>query len=210
MNLKQKRFDNAKKPVGSFGRKVLKRMNSGDHEKLAMWGFDHLFLRGNEKAIDLGCGGGGNIKRLLERLPDGIAAGMDYSETAVAYARETNQEAIKEGRCKIIKGDVTNIPIKDESVDLVTAFETIYFWPDVKRSFEEIFRILKNNGSFLITNESDGKNEKSLKWTEMIEDMRIYTGEELEEMLREAGFTRISIDDDEAMDRLCVVAEKRL
>lgn len=210
MIFKKKMRVNAKKPIGLFGKMTLKRMNGGAHEKLAGWGFDHIFLRGSEKAIDLGCGGGANVKRLLEKLPDGMVAGMDYSEISVAMSRELNKEEIEKGRCRIVQGNVMDIPMKDNSVDVVTAFETVYFWPDLKRGFEEVFRILKENGTFLITNEADGKHEESLKWTKDIEGMKIYTGDEMEALLREVGFTRISVDDDEAMDRICVVAEKRI
>ncbi len=210
MFLRKKMMKNARMPVGFLGKIKVKKMNTGAHEKLAQWGFDHIFLRGNEKAIDLGCGGGANIKRMLDMLPDGSVAGLDYSEVSVSYSREVNKEAIAAGRCKIIRGDVSQIPLKDEAVDLVTAFETIYFWPDLEKSFAEVFRILKQNGTFLITNESDGRQEKSIEWTRLIDGLKVYTGEELERLLKETGFTRISIDDDEAEDRLCVVAEKRL
>ncbi len=210
MNLLKKYYNNARMPEGFLGRKILKRMNGGAHERLANWGFDHIFLRGNEKAIDLGCGGGANVGRMLNMLPDGSVAGLDYSETAVKLSRMNNKEAIEEGRCKILQGNVMDIPMKDEMVDFVTAFETIYFWPDLKKGFEEVFRILKKNGTFLITNESDGKHEESLKKTEIIDNMRVYTGEEMEALLREVGFTRISVDDDEANDRICVVAQKNV
>ncbi len=210
MGLRSKYYNNSRMPKGFFGRKILRRMNGGAHERLANWGFDHVFLRGNEKAIDLGCGGGANVQRLLRMLPDGMVAGLDYSDTAVALSRATNKEAIEEGRCRIVKGDVSAIDLKDESVDFVTAFETVYFWPDIRKSFAEVYRILKKNGTFMITNENDGKGEDADKWTKIIDGMKVYTGEELEEMLREAGFTRISVDDDEANDRICVVAEKRV
>ncbi len=210
MNLRKKYFNNARMPQGFLGRMILKRMNGGAHERLANWGFDHIFLRGNEKAIDLGCGGGANVGRLLNMLPDGSVAGLDYSETAVKLSRMNNKEAIEEGRCKILQGNVMEIPMKDETVDFVTAFETIYFWPDLKKGFEEVFRVLKNKGTFLITNESDGKHEESMKNTEIIDNMRVYTGEELEALLKEVGFNRISVDDDEANDRICVVAQKNV
>ncbi len=210
MILRKQMMNNAKKPIGLLGRIKVKKMNTGDHETLARWGFDHIFLRGKEKAIDLGCGGGANVRRMLEMLPEGRVAGLDYSEVSVRYSRETNSEAIAAGRCRILKGDVSQIPAKDASVDLVTAFETVYFWPDMKKSFDEVFRILKNNGTFLITNDSDGKNEKSLEWANVVDGLRLYTGDELERLLQEAGFSKISIDDDIEGDRLCVVAKKQL
>ncbi len=210
MILRKQMMNNAKKPVGFLGRIKVRKMNTGDHERLAQWGFDHIFLIGKEKAIDLGCGGGANVKKLLKMLPEGRVAGLDYSEVSVRCSRETNAEDISAGRCKIVQGTVSQIPVKDNSVDLVTAFETVYFWPDLKKSFEEVFRILKNNGTFLITNDSDGKNKKSLEWADYVDGLTLYTGDELEQLLQETGFCRISIDDDVEGDRLCIVARKQL
>ena len=60
----------------------------------------------------------------------------------------------------------------------------------------------------MIVNESDGKNDASLRWTNIIDGMRIYTAEELERMLVKAGFSDIVVDDDEEGDRLCVIARR--
>lgn len=209
MNPMKKLFNNTRKPEGFLGKMMAQGMNTGSHEVLAQWGFEHITILGNEKAIDLGCGGGGNVKRLLEKLPQGSAAGLDYSEVSVETSKKTNKEAIREGRCRIIQGNVMQMPVPDESVNIATAFETVYFWPDLAKSFAEIYRILKKGGFFMITNESDGKNEKSLKWAKIIDGMKVYTGDELKEYLGGAGFTDILVDDDEAEDRLCVVAYKR-
>ena len=46
---------------------------------------------------------------------------------------------------------------------MATAFETVYFWPEIEKSFAEVRRILSPGGIFLIVNEDDGlsgKNEK--------------------------------------------------
>lgn len=45
--------------------------------------------------------------------------------------------------------------------DAVTAFETVYFWPDLPRCFPEVFRVLRSGGTFLICNEcSDPEKDR--------------------------------------------------
>ena len=91
--------------------------------------------------------------------------------------------------------------------DLVTAFETVYFWPDLLRSFREVFRILKPGGAFFICNECGGESDKDEKWTEKIGGMTIYRDVQLKAMLEHAGFQDIQIHKNEK-GWLCVLARK--
>ena len=61
-------LENCKRPQGGFGRLVLRGMNSG-HGPVAGWAFDRMEWPVNGRILDIGCGGGGNIARLLRRLP---------------------------------------------------------------------------------------------------------------------------------------------
>ena len=206
MGLMKKIFNNTRKPEGAVGRMMAKGMNSGDHARLAAWGFSHLTLKGDERVIDLGCGGGGNIARLLALLPKGHVTGLDYSPVSVEVSTRTNEAAIREKRCEILQGNVLQLPMPDASFDVATAFETIYFWPSIAQSFREVRRVLKPGGRFMITNESDGKNAGSLKWTKIIDGMTVYTAEQLQQLLSEAGFAEIRVDDQIDKDRLCIIA----
>lgn len=85
-------------------------------------------------------------------------------------------------------GDVKKLPFKDESIDIVTAFETIYFWNDIEECFKEIYRVLKKDGQFLICNEASSKKRRDVrKLADMIE-MEVYTPEDLTKMLEKLGF----------------------
>ena len=80
------------------------------------------------------------------------------------------------------------LPFADDSFEQVTAFETIYFWPNLEEAFQQVFRVLKPGGSFLVCNESNGEDPKQEKWCDIIGGMTIYTGERLFELLWAAGF----------------------
>lgn len=180
-------FENFRDPKDNFGgRFMLKSMNRG-HEKLAKWGRSYINIDKEYTVLDLGCGGGRNIEYFLTKADK--VYGLDHSNTSVKMASEINKKAIDTGRCKILVGDVKNLPFEDESIDIVTAFETIYFWNDIERCFEEIYRVLKNGGQFLICNEVSYKERRDVKKLLKMINFEIYKPNDLTKMLRGLGFT---------------------
>ena len=181
-------FQNTCKPKGIGGKIMVNMMNSG-HSSMAEWGFTHIEIAENNICLDIGCGGGANVKKLLEKSPHGKVTGIDYSEISVEKSQKINKAEISNKRCKI------------------TAFETIYFWPDISGAFKQVYRVLKNTGTFMICNESNGENPKEEKWTKMIQGMKIYNSEQVKKSLEDAGFTDIKIHKNKK-GWLCVVCKK--
>ena len=179
-------LENFKNPKDNFGgRFILKSMNKG-HEKLAKWGRSYIKIEKEYTVLDLGCGGGANIEYFLTKAKK--VYGLDHSEASIKMASEINKEAIKAGRCQISVGDVKSLPFKDESMDIVTAFETIYFWNDIEECFKEIYRVLKKGGQFLICNEASSKERRDVRKISNIIDMEVYTPDYLSKMLEKLGF----------------------
>lgn len=198
-------FENTRKPVGLGGRIMVSMMNLG-HTPVATWGLEFLHLSPDAKVLDCGCGGGANIKRLLKNCPQGIVEGIDYSEISVEKARKLNQRAIRDGRCTVCQGSVAQMDFADASFDVVTAFETVYFWQDLPKCFQEVYRVLKPGGTFLICNESNGDTNKDKKWTDIIGGMTIYKDTELKAYLEQAGFNDIQIHKTKSW--LCMTGRK--
>ena len=96
----------------------------------------------------------------------------------------------------------------DYSAVRVTAFETVYFWPDLAKCFREVWRVLKPGGTFLICNEVNGDTDKDKKWTEIIDGMTIYKDTELKAYLEQAGFCDIAVHKSKT-GWLCLTAVKR-
>ncbi|MBS6861981.1 MAG: class I SAM-dependent methyltransferase [Clostridiales bacterium] len=187
-------FENTRKPVGLGGKIMVAMMNLG-HSPVARWGLRFLEL-----------GGGANIKRLLKKCPEGIVKGIDYSPVSVEKSKNVNEAAITEGRCAVLQGSVADMMFADNWFDAVTAFETVYFWPDLPQCFREVYRVLKPGGTFLICNESNGDTDKDEKWTEIIGGMTIYKDIELKAYLEQAGFHDVQIHKKKSW--LCITARK--
>ena len=200
-------FENTKKPEGLGGKIMVAMMNSG-HGKLADWGMSFLGLSTDAAVLDCGCGGGANLRKLLKRCPNGTVTGIDYSSVSVEKSKKLNAKTISEGRCCVLETSVAVLPFEDNKFDVVTAFETVYFWPGLVDCFREVYRVTKTGGIFLICNEATGDTDKNDKWTQLIDGMTIYRDAQLKTALREAGFTNIQIHKNKK-DWLCVTGQKQ-
>ena len=199
-------FQNTCKPKGIGGKIMVNMMNAG-HSSMAEWGFTHIEIRNNYICLDIGCGGGANVQKLLAKTPYGKVTGIDYSEISVIKSQKINKEEIENKRCEILQGNVMKLPFGNETFDIITAFETIYFWPDINEAFKQVYRVLKGSGTFMICNESNGENSKEEKWTKIIQGMKIYNSEQVKKSLEGAGFTDIKIHKNKK-GWLCVVCKK--
>lgn len=206
---------NARKPEGELGDKLIENMNV-NHEALARWSLSHLNISEDDIILDIGCGGGVNVDRFV-KITKNKVYGLDYSNVACEKSRLLNEDAISEGRCDIIQGSVSELPFGDCSFDIVTGFETVYFWPDFINDLKEVRRVLKEDGILFIANEALPK-ENDARQKELIEllDMNIYSQNQLEESLHEAGFQNVKCHLKESQDSftdedttwICIIAEK--
>lgn len=208
MGLLSKIFSNTRKPEGFWGRMMVTGMNGGSHAAMASWGLDIANVPADGEIIDIGCGGGANLARLMDRSLRTKVTGVDYSSVSVEKSRNVNADAIARGRCKVLEASVSKLPFKENTFGIATAFETVYFWPDIEKSFAEVRRILVPGGKFLIVNEDDGLSGNNEKWEKMIEGMHPYTPDELKANLSVAGFRDIVVHLNESKHWLCAIAIK--
>ena len=198
-------FENTRKPVGLGGKIMVAMMNIG-HSAMAAWGLHFLQLAPDAIVLDCGCGGGVNIKTLLKLCPKGKVQGIDYSAVSVEKTRKVNAGAIAAGRCAVQQASVAALPFEAEQFDVVTAFETVYFWPELAQNFKEVYRVLKPGGTFFICNEANGDTDKDEKWAGIIGGMTIYKDIELKAHLEQAGFHDVQIHKKKSW--LCITAWK--
>lgn len=199
-------FENTRKPAGLGGKVMVTMMNLG-HRPLADWGFQFLHVDKSAAVLDCGCGGGANIRALLKRCPEGVVKGIDYSPVSVEKTRKLNEAAMQAGRCAVMQGSVMDMLFAASQFDAVTAFETVYFWPDLPQGFREVYRVLKPGGTFLICNECSGGNAQDEKWTEKINGMTIYKDTELKDFLGQARFHDVQFHKHKK-GWLCITAQK--
>ncbi len=182
-NIVRKFFSQCARPEGFLGRLMLNFMNFG-HAPLTNWGLSYLSFQDGWTMLDIGCGGGATLKRLLKRSRNAQVYGIDISEESVTNARKVNEKLLGK-QVFVEQASATHLPFEDGKFDLVTAVETIYFWPDLPQCLQEVRRVLKPGGRFAIMVEV---LEGDSVWTNVVDGMTAYTPEEIKEKLSEAGF----------------------
>lgn len=181
-------FTNCACPKGFLGRCMLRFMNFG-HAPLTNWGLDHVNFSDGMVMLDIGCGGGATLKRLLKRSPEGMVYGIDISEESVVKAKNVNKQLLNK-QVFVRQGSADSLPWEDQKFDVVTAVETVYFWPNLPQCFQEVKRVLKPGGQFAIMLEVI---EGDSIWTNVVEGMTVYSPEMLKDMLEQAGFGDVKV-----------------
>lgn len=155
-------------------------------------------LRPGETVLDLGSGGGIDVLLSAKRVgPTGKAYGLDMTDDMLTLARE-NQKQAGVINVEFLKGEIENIPLPDNSVDVIISNCVINLSADKDRVLSEAFRVLKPGGRFAVSdvvvrgNVPEEVRKSMLLWVGCIAgalEESEYTGK-----LTNAGFAAVSIE----------------
>jgi ubiquinone/menaquinone biosynthesis C-methylase UbiE len=201
MRISEKLMNLGQRPTGFLGRLAGFLMNR-NHRQIYSWGLDLISIARDSVVLDVGCGGGAAIQRLARRAPAGKIWGIDHSPAMVRLTQKVNRVAVARNRVKITLGSVSSLPHPPATFDLVSAFETIQFWPNLAADLQEVARVLKPAGEFLIVNRYPPENSRFMA------RLQIKSGREYQERLTAAGFAEIVIDSSSRRGWIAVRAKK--
>jgi SAM-dependent methyltransferase len=155
-------------------------------------------LKPGETVLDLGSGGGIDVMLSARRVgPDGRAYGLDMTDEMLALAEE-NKRKSSLTNVEFLKGEIENIPLPDESVDVIISNCVINLSGDKDRVFKEAFRVLKPGGRFAISDvvvrgQIPAEIKKSLElWAGCVAGA--LSDDEYAEKLARVGFDHIGIE----------------
>lgn len=212
--------DNLERPTGRLGT-AIGRVMSVQHRSLTRWSIEHIGLPSRADILDVGCGSGMALRLMAAEVGSGALTGVDLSPEMVRLTESTNRDLVATGRLRAMLGDALHLPVQDESVDLVTATETFYFWQDPDRGLRECHRVLRPGGRLAVTLEMtrDAAERPTplqrvfgRSFTERSAEggLRILSGLELRELMEGAGFvrTRFTVEPRRSLGWVCVVGSK--
>ncbi|HEY2821897.1 MAG TPA: class I SAM-dependent methyltransferase [Candidatus Acidoferrum sp.] len=198
-----------RKPSSVFGRVMTSAMNAS-HSKMTDWGLRQVSVEKQFTILDVGCGGGRTIRKYAAAASDGMVYGVDYAKGSVAASRAENREAIKAGRVEIQQASVSELPFPDAKFDLVSAVETIYYWPDPAKDLAEILRVLKPGGRVIVTCEFyKGGRWSSFKSPVMkLLGSKNFDMDEYKSLLVSAGFIEVQVVVEPSHGWICAIGKR--
>ncbi|WP_144512186.1 class I SAM-dependent methyltransferase [Bacillus sp. FJAT-22090] len=154
--------------------------------------FENLPILPTESVLDIGCGTGQTAAFLAKRFDCQVIA-VDNHPVMVEKAKER----MKSFQCdvSVMKGDVQNLELADDSVDLVIS-ESVLIFTDITKALTELARVLKNEGSMIIIEMTANQyisEELQKKACRLYGIREILTAEEWKVRLLQAGFEKIDI-----------------
>ena len=199
------RIVSAPNPKGYWGRKTLKAMNN-DHSRLTDWGISMFDMPDNPVCLDVGCGGGLTMQKLASHTENTVY-GVDISDEAIYLTQKLNKKDVKHGKVVLIKSDVKELNIPDNSIDIATAVETFYFWQDKVACLTKIYNLLKDGGQLVIMLDAydDGDTDYMQHIVDLI-GLELNTIDQFYSMLSTAGFTEITHATNGK--KICIKAQK--
>ena len=155
-------------------------------------------LNAGDVVLDLGSGGGIDVLLSAQRVgPTGKAYGLDMTDEMLALAN-ANKSKAGVTNVEFLKGEIENIPLPDNSVDVVISNCVINLSADKDRVLREAFRVLKPGGRFAV---SDVVTRGAML-PEIRESVLLWVGcvagaleeQEYQNKLRLAGFEQIELE----------------
>ncbi|NMC35474.1 arsenite methyltransferase [Candidatus Beckwithbacteria bacterium] len=156
-----------------------------------------ISLKKGQTVVDLGCGAGFDVFLAANKVSKtGKVIGVDFSQSMLSKAK-TNAQKGGYTNTQFLKGDIEDLPIKDQAVDVVISNCVINLAPDKNKVFSETYRILKKGGRLMV---SDVVLLKPLPQA-LKNDKELLTGciagavlkEKYLELIKKAGFTKITV-----------------
>jgi arsenite methyltransferase len=155
-------------------------------------------LKPGEVVLDLGSGGGIDVLLSARRVgPTGKAYGLDMTDDMLSLARD-NQRQAGVDNVEFLKGEIENIPLPDNSVDVVISNCVINLAADKDRVLREAFRVLKSGGRFAVSDVvvrgaiPDAVRQSMMLWVGCVAGA--LEEQEYQSKLLDAGFTNVSFE----------------
>ncbi|EKZ4842211.1 class I SAM-dependent methyltransferase [Listeria cossartiae subsp. cayugensis] len=146
--------EQAANPRGIIG-EITTKIWSSYFADLSKWTISNTEMNEVTNVLDVGYGGGSNIKNLGELNQNITIYGVDISEESYKTATNLNKKAIDKGKVKLSIQDVAAMSYPADFFDVVYAIQTHMYWDNPRKGFEEIYRVMSKDAVLILSSEKD-------------------------------------------------------
>ena len=197
-----------RKPSGLVGRFIMTKIFTTGNADLNNFVKECLQLEENNIVLEIGFGPGKLIYDIATLTKSGKVEGIDFSEAMLKEASRLNKEFIDSERVALHKGDCSSLPFEDNSFDKLCTVNTVYFWKNPILNLKEVYRVTKTGGNLIL----GFRDNQQMEGLDLRKDIfTTYSREEIANLLSEAGFNNVTIEEKEGtpFTSYCAVATKQ-
>ncbi len=174
-----------RQPHGAAGIQTGEWMNRGNVQ-INMDTLKIVAATAGDSILEIGMGNGFFVKEILQKDSSIKYTGADFSEVMVEEAKKINAKWINNGQAIFVFADVAALPFDDASFNKLFTINTIYFWKNPVKILNEIKRVLKPRGKFMLCLRPR-RLMANYPFTEY--GFRMFDKEEVENLLLQHGFS---------------------
>lgn len=182
---------NLANPQGEKGIEIGEMMNA-INIGMTLESIKTLLIEDNENILEIGHGNAGHLQDILNKAKNLRYTGIDISETMNKEARKINADL--KDQSEFILYDGKNLPFGDSVFDKIFTVNTVYFWDNPVDYLNQIYRVLKKNGTFVLT---FGQKDFMDKLPFTAYHFTLYNNEDLADIISQSPFKRMKISEKE-------------
>ncbi|MCQ9635635.1 class I SAM-dependent methyltransferase [Chryseobacterium sp. WG14] len=182
---------NLANPQGEKGIEIGEMMNASNIG-MTLESIKALVIEDDEHILEIGHGNAAHVKSIISLAHNIRYTGIDISETMYYEARRLNEAFEDQADFVLYEGSI--LPFKDQTFNKIFTVNTVYFWENPLAFLNEIYRVLKDDGTFVLTFAQKDFMEK-LPFTAY--DFKLYNNSEMEELISQSHFKRMKTSERE-------------
>lgn len=179
-----------RRPSGLLAKITGRRMNKAN-ELLYHLTLNNLDVKESDKILEIGFGNGKYFATLNSMAENLRIYGMEHSPEMVEDAKSKNKKLIRSNILKVEVGSSDKLPFEDGMFDKIYCINVIYFWENPAQHLQEINRVLKPGGKFLIGFRPK-ENLATFEFTKF--GFKLFFEEELKSLVSENGFQFVKME----------------
>lgn len=192
-------FSNPHGLAGSVSTFLMNQINQVQYRSI-----EDVFPDNATKILDIGFGNGYLLHRLAKQFP-GEYYGVEISQDMLRVASQRNQGFIQSKQMQLQEGNVLNLPYEDKFFDFIYTVNTIYFWDNPTKGYQEIHRVLKEEGIFANTF-YEKEWLRKIRYTKY--GFQHYEPADIIQIAKVAGFRKVKVRKPRGEHSYCIVVKK--